>query len=331
MNPPAALSRELLEGARRELGTLVDVIRWGASRFNGAELCFGHGFDNAVEEATALALHALHLEPPLAAELFPARLTEEERGLVLALFARRVNERIPAAYLMGRAWFAGLALHVDERVLIPRSPIAEWIERRFAPWIEPEQVARVLDLGTGSGAIAIACALAFPAAKVDAVDVSREALEVASVNIEAFGLEQRVHGIQSDLFSSLQGCYDLIVSNPPYVDAALMAGLPPEYHHEPRRALAAGEDGLACVRRILDEAGPYLSSEGVLVVEVGASRPALERAFPKMPYTWLELSRGGENVFLLTAEQLPPPGEPLPPPRTGLRQSPVANIVGRPR
>lgn len=304
MIKPAELSRERLEAAQRELRTVADVIRWGASRFNEAELCFGHGFDNAVDEATALAFHALHLEPPLVPELFRARLTEEERRCVLAHFARRVNERIPAAYLIRRAWFAGLALHVDERVLIPRSPIAEWIERGFAPWVEPEEVERVLDLGTGSGAIAIACALAFPTAEVDAVDVSKEALEVARANIGAFGLDQRVHDIQSDLFSSLHGSYDIIVSNPPYVDAGLLASLPPEYRHEPRQALAAGEDGLACVHRILDEADDYLSSQGVLVVEVGASRKALERAFPEMPFTWLELSRGGENVFLLSAGQL---------------------------
>lgn len=309
MSKSPELSREQLEAAQRELGTIADVIRWGASRFNEAELCFGHGFDNAVDEATTLALHALHLEPPLVAELFPAKLTEEERRAVLALFTRRINERIPAAYLTGRAWFAGLALHVDERVLIPRSPIAEWIERGFTPWIEPEQVARVLDLGTGSGAIAIACALAFPAAEVDAVDISTEALKVARENIAAFGLEPRIHAIHSDLFSALQGCYDLIVSNPPYVDAALLASLPPEYHHEPRAALAAGEDGLACVRRILAGAGDYLSARGVLVVEMGASREALVHAYPEVPFTWLELERGGENVFLLTAEQLPVAGK----------------------
>lgn len=305
MEQPGDVSPLLLEAAQSELRTIADVIRWGASRFNAAELCFGHGFDNAVDEATALALHALHLDPPLAAELFAARLTEPERDLVLALFARRIKERIPAAYLMGQAWFAGLALHVDERVLIPRSPIAEWIERGFAPWIEPEQVKRVLDLGTGSGAIAIACALAFSAAEVDAVDVAQGALEVARSNIQAFGLQLRVHTVHSDLFSALQGCYDLIVSNPPYVDAALLAGLPPEYHHEPRQALAAGEDGLAYVRRILLEAGDYLCPGGVLVVEVGASRAALEQAFPELPFTWLEFQRGGENVFLLIADQLP--------------------------
>jgi ribosomal protein L3 glutamine methyltransferase len=301
---PDELSRERLEIAQRELRTVADVIRWGASRFNEAQLCFGHGFADAVDEATALALHALHLEPPLAAELFAASLSEEERERVLALFARRVNERIPAAYLIRRAWFAGVALYVDERVLIPRSPIAEWIERGFAPWVDPEKVERVLDLGTGSGAIAIACALAFPTAEVDAVDTSKEALEVARANIEAFDLEQRVHDIQSDLFSALHGSYDIIVSNPPYVDAELLASLPPEYRHEPQRALAAGGDGLAAVRRILETADDYLSSRGVLVVEVGASRGALERAFPELPFTWLELSRGGENVFLLSAGQL---------------------------
>lgn len=305
MMAEGGVSPAALEAAQAELRTVADLVRWGVSRFNEAGLCFGHGFDNAIDEATALVLHGLHLEPPLAAELFAARLTAEERGHVLALLARRVNERMPAAYLMGRAWFAGLALHVDERVLIPRSPIAEWIERGFAPWIEPHELKRILDLGTGSGAIAIACALAFPDAAVDAVDLSAAALEVARTNIEAFGLEQRVQVIHSDLFSALQERYDLIVSNPPYVDAALLASLPPEYQHEPRQALAAGEDGLVFVRRILQAAGQYLCADGVLVVEVGASRAALEQAFPELPFTWLEFGRGGENVFLLTAEQLP--------------------------
>ncbi|MGF1612567.1 MAG: 50S ribosomal protein L3 N(5)-glutamine methyltransferase [Gammaproteobacteria bacterium] len=307
MRESGDVSPALLAAAQRELRSIADVIRWGASRFSAAGLCFGHGYDNPVDEATALALHGLHLEPPLAAELFAARLTQEERESVLALFVRRINERIPAAYLMGRAWFAGISLQVDERVLIPRSPIAEWIERGFTPWIEPDQVQRVLDLGTGSGAIAIACALAFPDAEVDAVDVSPGALEVARANIEAVGLQQRVHAIRSDLFSALQGCYDLIVSNPPYVEATLLASLPPEYHHEPRQALVAGEEGLACVRRILQQVGEYLSPAGILVVEVGVSRGALEGAFPDWPFTWLELGRGGENVFLLTAEQLPCP------------------------
>lgn len=306
MTKQGNLSSELLEAARSELRTVADLIRWGASRFNEAELCFGHGFDNAVNEATALTLHALHLEPGLASELFAARLTEGERRAVLKLFARRVNERIPLAYLTRCAWFAGLALYVDERVLIPRSPIAEWIERGFAPWIEPERVKRVLDLGTGSGALAIACAFAFPEAEVDAVDIAPEVLQVARANIESFAMGHRVHAMESDLFSALTGTYDLIVSNPPYVDAVVFADLPPEYHHEPHQALAAGEDGLRYLRRILKQAGEHLSSHGVLVVEVGASRPALERAFPGVSFTWLELARGGANVFLLTADQLVP-------------------------
>jgi len=287
------------------LQTLRDFIRLGVSLFNRAGLHFGHGTDNALDEAVWLVLHALHLPPDFPAEYFDSRLTPEEKEAVLTLFRRRIEERIPAPYLTGTTWFAGLEFHVDERVLIPRSPIAELIEQRFAPWIEPERVTRVLDLCTGGGCIAVATALAFPEAAVDASDLSTAALEVAEINVRRYGLEERVELIRSDLFENLEGRgYDIIVSNPPYVDGAEMAALPAEYRHEPELALAAGEDGLDLVRSILAEAARYLNPGGILVVEVGSSAQALEKSFPEIPFLWLEFERGGEGVFLLTREQL---------------------------
>lgn len=292
------------EAIRRALHGVRDFIRWGASRFGEAGLCFGHGTDNAIDEAQVLVLHALHLEPGLPGELYPAALTEEEKGQVLDLLERRVRERIPAPYLTQEAWFAGLSFYVDERVLVPRSPIAEWIERGFAPWLRPERVHRILDLGTGSGCIAIACAMAFSEAMVDAADVSSAALEVARINIGRHGVEERVRTVESDLFAALPERYDLIVSNPPYVSASALAALPPEYRHEPAGALVSGADGLDHVRAILGSAAAHLTAEGVLVVEVGASREALVEALPQLPLVWLELARGGENVFLVTAADL---------------------------
>jgi ribosomal protein L3 glutamine methyltransferase len=294
----------LAASAAEELHTIRDFIRWGASRFAEAELCYGHGTDNPVDESMLLVLNALSLEPGLPDELLRGRLTHEEKQRILELFSRRVTERIPAAYLTGRAWFAGLCFKVDHRVLVPRSPIAEWIERGFSPWLEYDGVERILDIGTGSGCIAIACAMAFPEASVDAVDASADALEVARTNVREHGVEDRVRVIESDLFSGVDGLYDLIVSNPPYVDAATIAALPEEFLHEPRVGLAGGEDGLDLVTRLLGEAARHLRPDGVLVVEVGASRPALTEAFPCVPFVWLELARGGENVFLLRAEDL---------------------------
>ena len=290
--------------AVEELRTIVDLVRWGAARLDGAGVVFGHGTDNAVDEALALVLHAAGLRPGAPESLFASRLTVAERRKAVELIVRRIRERVPAPYLTGRAWFAGLELACDARALVPRSPMAEWIERGFEPWLERDSVERVLEIGTGGGAIAIACAMAFQDATIDAVDTSDAALSLARENCAAHGVEDRVRLVVSDVYSEVRGRYDLIVSNPPYVDADTMAALDPEYRHEPRLGLEAGADGLDCVRRILAGANEHLRTGGVLVCEVGASRTALERAFSAVAFTWLDLSRGGEGVFLLAGEQL---------------------------
>ncbi|MDD5036701.1 MAG: 50S ribosomal protein L3 N(5)-glutamine methyltransferase [Methylococcaceae bacterium] len=296
----------LSESVTQHLATLRDYIRWGASRFNHARLFFGHGTSNAVDEAAALVLHAVHLPHGLPAGYFDSVLTPDERLEVLGLIERRIAERKPAAYLIHEAWFCGLPFYVDERVLVPRSPIAELIEGRFSPWIDrPDEVADILDLCTGSGCIAIACAMAFPDADVDAVDISSQAIEVAQFNIEKHEVEVQVRAVQSDLYEELQGKrYDLIVSNPPYVNREEWDSLPLEYHAEPRLGLESGETGLDCVRRILREAESHLKPDGILIVEVGSSAEALEYAYPGVPFCWIDFERGGDGVFLLTAEQL---------------------------
>lgn len=287
------------------LHTLRDFIRWGASRFNAAGLHFGHGTDNAIDEAAALVLHTLHLPYDLPDFYLEARLTPEEKRRLLAIIERRIETRKPAAYLIHEALFCGLSFYVDERVLVPRSPIAELIEQRFSPWLDGVEVGQILDLCTGSGCIAVACAYAFPEAEVDAVDISADALEVARINIRRHHLEGRVHLHQGDLFSGLEGRrYQLIVSNPPYVSRQEWQRLPPEYQAEPRLGLESGEDGLDCVLGILRQAGDFLTDDGILVVEVGASADVPRKRCPQVPFLWLEFERGGEGVFLLAAREL---------------------------
>lgn len=297
-------STTVFDQARDELLTIRDFLRWAASEFIAAKLYYGHGTDNPWDEAEQLVLHAIHLAPPLGDEWLDAHLTRSERERVVTNIQRRIEERIPAAYITGQAWFAGLPYVVDERVLVPRSPIAELIEKRFAPWLvsDPQQI---LDLCTGSGCIGIACAHAFPDAEVQLSDISYDALAVAEENIQQHGMTERIFALQSDLFENLLGQrFDLIVSNPPYVDAEDMASLPDEFHAEPELGLSSGDDGLDFTRRLLKEAANYLTEEGLLVVEVGNSWPALEGAYPTLPFTWVEFERGGHGVFVLTAQDL---------------------------
>jgi ribosomal protein L3 glutamine methyltransferase len=292
-------------GRRTPRPTVRALIQRGARRLQRARVFFGHGTDNAWDESAALVLHALKLPHDAGAALYRRRVGARAAQRAAQLLARRISERIPAAYLTGVGFFAGLRFQVDARVLVPRSPLAELIERRFRPWIDPARVKRVLDLGTGSGCIAIAAARALPRARVDAVDISAAALEVAGANVRRHRLGRRVRLVKSDHFRALKrSTYDIIVTNPPYVGARELQGLPPEYRHEPRVALAAGRTGLDSVRIILREAGRHLRPRGLLVVEVGNSEHALRRAFPRLPFVWLEFERGGGGVFLLTREQL---------------------------
>jgi ribosomal protein L3 glutamine methyltransferase len=281
------------------------LIRRSAAQLARARVYFGHGTDNARDEAAALVLHALGLPHSANAAAYRRRVNRAGEERVRALLRRRVRERIPAAYLTGVTWFAGARIAVDPRVLIPRSPIAELIERRFAPWIDAARVRRILDVGTGSGCIAIACARALPRARVDAIDISPQALEMARANVSRHRLARRVRLIRSDHFSALgDATYDIIVANPPYVGARELAALPPEYRHEPRLALAGGSSGLDSVRIILAEAAQHLRPRGVLIVEVGNTERVVRRTWRHLPFVWLEFERGGGGVFLLTREQL---------------------------
>lgn len=288
--------------AATELYTIRDYIRWAATLFASHPLFYGHGTDNAWDEAISLVLPSLQIPYEQLETVLDARLTLEEKQRLLQLIQQRCEQRIPVPYLTHQANFAGLTFYIDERALIPRSPIAELIEQKFSPWIAEEQIHRVLDLCTGSGCIAIAAAwhLDNPDILVDAVDISSDALAVAEKNVTQFQLEAQVELIQSDLFTQLHGRrYDVIVSNPPYVDAAEMAALPAEYNAEPPLALAAGDDGLAIVHQILAQAPNYLTDHGILIVEVGASAEALIAAYPDLPFIWLDFERGGEGIFLL--------------------------------
>ena len=288
-----------------ELSTIIDFIRYGASRFAGAELTFGHSYDNAMDEATHAVLQTLHLPHDLSPAYGQSRLTKAERKSVLALIERRVRERKPIAYLTGEAWFAGLKFKSDERALVPRSPIAESIQNGFSPWLDGVPVKRALDLCTGSGCIGIAMAAHNPQWRVDLADISKVALALARENILFQNVQERVRALKSDLFSDLKGeVYDLIVSNPPYVTEQEYAALPPEYDHEPALGLKAGDDGLDFALRILAEAPAHLSKDGWLIVEVGESEHALTRLLPKLPLNWIEFEVGQMGVFAIARSDL---------------------------
>lgn len=296
--------------SRQQEKTLAAAIRRAATRLDEAGLFFGHGTDNALDEAAWLALFALGLPPDVPETVFATVLTTAEQAAITELIERRIETRRPAAYLTGIAWFCGLRFFVDERVLVPRSPLAELIMHGFEPWRGGLPVNTVLDIGTGSGCIAIACAWAFPEALVDAADVSADALVVAQRNIAYHQLADRVRALESDVYSGLSGRrYDIIVSNPPYVDADDMAAMPDEYRHEPEVGLASGIDGLDHVRRILAGAVEHLQANGLLIVEVGNSATALVDAYPHLPFTWLEFENGGQGVFLLRREEITGVGE----------------------
>ncbi|MCX7555879.1 50S ribosomal protein L3 N(5)-glutamine methyltransferase [Xanthomonadaceae bacterium JHOS43] len=288
-----------------ELVTIIDLIRYGASRFGEAGLTFGHSYDNALDEATQLTLHALHLPHDLSPVYGQARLTEAEKAKVLTLFQRRVDERIPACYLTGEAWFAQLCFLTDARALVPRSPIAELIEVGYQPWVGERPVSRVLDLCTGSGCIAIATAVHQPYWQVDGVDLSADALALAQSNVERFDVADRVRLLQSDLFTALDGeRYDLIVTNPPYVTHAETDALPPEYAFEPDLGLRAGDDGLDIALRILRDAPDHLTEDGLLICEVGESERALVALLPEVPFSWIEFRVGQMGVFVIERDDL---------------------------
>lgn len=292
--------------ASTQLQTVRDCLRFAVSRFNQADLFFGHGSDNAYDEAVYLILHTLHLPLDQLEPFLDARLLRGEIDALLKILQRRIDERIPAAYLTREAWLGEHRFYVDDRVIVPRAFIAELLREQLAPWAsEPEAVTSVLDLCTGSGCLAILAAMAFPQARVDAADISPDALAVAAINIADYQLDAQVELILSDLFSGLGGRrYDLIISNPPYVNAASVAALPQEYRHEPALALGSGEDGLDATRTILAHAREHLNPGGLLIVEIGHNRDTLEAHYPHLPFTWLDTSAGDAHVFMLHREDL---------------------------
>jgi len=290
---------------RKQPRTLGDWLRFAVTRFTEAGLSFGHGTTNARDEAAYLILHTLKLPLDRLDPFLDKTLSAEETEAVSRVLRLRIEQRVPAAYLTHEAWLGDYRFYVDERVIVPRSYVAELLRDELSPWVQdPESVGAALDLCTGSGCLAILLALTFPNAKVDATELSSDALDVAGKNVSDYGLEDRIRLIHGDLFAGLPGPYQLIVSNPPYVNAESMAALPPEHRAEPQVALAGGKDGLDIVRRILSGAGALLDEDGLLVVEVGHNRESLERAFPRLPFIWLEASGGDGFVFLLTRSQL---------------------------
>jgi len=292
------------------LDTLLDFMRWGASQFVEAKLSYSHGLSSPLDESVYLVLRTLLLPVDTPDIYWGAKVTENEKKSIIKVFKQRIEKRIPAAYIMKEGWFAGLQFFVDERVLIPRSPIAELVESQFEPWVNPDEVESVLDLCTGCGCIGIACAYAFPQATIDLSDISQEALDVARHNIEKHDANSRINAYESDLFDSfysgdLKGKqYDIIVSNPPYVDEEDMMGLSDEFHHEPELALSSGKDGLAFTKKLLEKAANFLTESGVLVVEVGNSQYQLAQSFPQVPFQWIDFERGGDGVFVITKQEL---------------------------
>lgn len=287
-----------------DLHSVRDYLRYASTQFAASPLFFGHGTDNVWDEAVQLVMRSLNLPLENNTLFLDARLTRDERVMILDRIERRVTERVPLAYLLGEAWFMGMPFHVDERVLVPRSPMGELLEIGLQPWLGDTEVHRILDLCTGSGCIGIGAAMVFEDAEVDLSDISEDALAVAESNIDLHDVRDRVSTVKSDVFENISGRYDVILSNPPYVDAEDLADMPDEYRHEPELGLAAGADGLDIAHRILAKAADHLTEDGLLIVEVGNSWVALDQAYPDLPFTWLEFENGGDGVFLLRAEDL---------------------------
>jgi ribosomal protein L3 glutamine methyltransferase len=296
---------ESYELATRDFKSILDFLRLGVSLAQKAGLYYGHGTDNAHDDILSLILGSLSLPYDMDNSWLSARLTPDEKVYLCKQLQQRILHRIPVPYLIHEAYFCGLSFYVDNRVLIPRSPIAELINQHFSPWVDEGEVLRIMDLCTGSGCIAIACCHAFPDAQVDAVDISVDALEVARINLQRHDASEQLTLIKSDCFESVpMACYDIIISNPPYVSREEMDTLPAEYHHEPVQALETGHNGLEIVEKILNQSAGYLSENGILVIEVGNSEQALMDAYPDVPFTWLDFEHGGQGVFILTAQQV---------------------------
>lgn len=293
-----------MSDAVNDLQTVRDYLRYVCSNFADSSLFYGHGTDNVWDEAVQLVMRTLHLPLENNTLFLDARLTRPERELILQRMSRRIDQRVPLAYLLGEAWFMGLPFYVDERVLVPRSPLGELLQNGLQPWLGDREPGRILDLCAGSGCIGIAAAMVFEDADVDLSDLSEDALDVAAVNIDTHGVSDRVRTVRSDVFESIEGRYDIILSNPPYVDAEDIADMPAEFRHEPELGLAAGDDGLEIAHRILAGASQHLNPGGLLIVEVGNSWVALQEAYPDLGFTWLDFENGGDGVFLLTAEEL---------------------------
>lgn len=292
--------------AAQELHTIRDWLRFAVSQFENSDIFYGHGTDNSYDEAVWLIMSALHLPMETLNNFLDARLTQSERDKLAQFIEQRITKHTPTAYLLKEAWLQGFKFYVDERVLIPRSFIAELLVNDLSPWIEfPEMIESAADICTGSGCLGVLLANSFPNAAIDVVDISQDAIDVCNINIANYGLENQITAIKSDMFSALAGKkYDIIISNPPYVDAPSMAALPAEYQNEPQLALGSGTAGLDHTHTLLREAASYLNDDGLLIVEIGHNREALEAAYPNTIFNWLETSSGNEFVFLLTKEQL---------------------------